>query len=280
MSGNDIRAEVIEDDETQVGTGTEVVARERRSEVIRALPREEVVASFREYQSLCSDLLDKSDWQGIPGGDHSFVKKSGWRKIATAFDLDVQIVRSSVDRAVDGSPLRAQVIARAIAPSGRYMDGDGYCAADESRFRSAGGRQKLENDLRATATTRAKNRAIADLVGMGDVSAEEEVSGGGYAEPILEGEIVTNTSTPPPEQSTVVTEKQLKLLRGRWISKNITTADGKTDWAPLQQLVRSIAGVDRSEDIPRDRVDDLQEAIAAYGGSTTSEVKGVDDVHF
>ena len=277
MSGNDIRAEVIEDDETQAGTSTEVVTRERRSEVIRSLPREDVVASFREYQSLCSDLLDKSDWQGIPGGNNSFVKKSGWRKIATAFDLDVQIIKSSVDRAPDGTPLRAEVIARAIAPSGRYMDGDGYCAADEKRFREAKGRQKLENDLRATATTRAKNRAIADLVGMGDVSAEE-VSAGGYAEPILEGEIVTNT--PSPEHNNVVTEKQLRLLRARWIRKNITTADGKTDWAPLQQLVKSIAGVGRSEDIPRDKMDDLLEAIAVYGGSTTSEVKGVGDVPF
>jgi hypothetical protein len=28
---------------------------------------------------------------------------------------------------------------------------------------------EVENDLRATATTRAKNRAISDLVGMGSV---------------------------------------------------------------------------------------------------------------
>jgi len=276
MSNDEIKAEVIEESATQGTVSKELAVRERRSEVIRALPREEVVASFGEYQKLCSELLDKSDWQGVPSKSNSFVKKSGWRKIATAFDLDVQIVKSSVDRAPDGSPLRAEVIARAIAPSGRYMDGDGYCAADEARFRSAGGRQKLENDLRATATTRAKNRAIADLVGMGDVSAEE-VNVGGGSEPVVEAQVVEPATTENPN---VVTEKQLKLVRRKWIERDIKTADGKTDWVPLQQLVKSIAGVDRSEDIPRGSVDDLLAAIAAYGGSVIAEVKGGDDVPF
>jgi hypothetical protein len=68
--------------------------------------------------------------------------------------------------------VRAEVWIRAVA-NGQFGDGDGYCSADEARFKSRCGRQKLENDLRSTATTRAKNRATADLVGMGEVSAEE-----------------------------------------------------------------------------------------------------------
>jgi hypothetical protein len=66
-----------------------------------------------------------------------------------------------------------------VAPNGQFGDGDGYCLADEVRFKSRRGRQKVENDLRSTATTRAKNRATADLVGMGEVSAEEIAPGGG-----------------------------------------------------------------------------------------------------
>jgi hypothetical protein len=60
-----------------------------------------------------------------------------------------------------------------VAPNGQFGDGDGYCSADEVHFKSWRGRQKLENDLRSTATTRAKNRATAYLVGMGEVSADE-----------------------------------------------------------------------------------------------------------
>ena len=62
------------------------------------------------------------------------------------------------------------------------MDGDGYCSVEEDRFSGPrGNRSKLENDLRATATTRAMNRAISGLVGMGEVSAEEVDAGGASA---------------------------------------------------------------------------------------------------
>lgn len=158
-------------------TSTAVVRRERRSEVIRPLATDQLVESFAAYQALLPQLLDDGDYQAADG--KPFVKKSGWRKIATAFDLDVQLIRSVVDRDEHGQAQRAEVWARAIAPSGRSMDGDGYCSVDESRFGSTKGRAKLENDLRATATTRAKNRAISDLVGMGAVSAEEVESPGG-----------------------------------------------------------------------------------------------------
>lgn len=151
---------------------TAVVRRERRSEVMRPLDAGELVDSFHAYQELLPRLLEASDYQQASG--RRFVKKSGWRKIATAFDLDVILVADEVERDENGRAIRAKVIARAIAPSGRTMDGDGYCSISESRFSSSrADLSKLENDLRTTATTRAKNRAIADLVGMGDVSAEE-----------------------------------------------------------------------------------------------------------
>ena len=128
--------------------------------------------AMKQYQATVAAVLSPSDWQDA-GSDGKFVKKSGWRKIAKAFGLSVEIVRSEVERDEDGNPERASVVARAIAPNGQTSDGDGYCSVDEKRFGSNKGKQKLENDLRATATTRAKNRAISDLVGMGEVSAEE-----------------------------------------------------------------------------------------------------------
>jgi hypothetical protein len=137
---------------------------------------------MRAYQKLLKELLEPKDWQthdkqGRPL-DKPFLKKSGWRKIARAFNLSFERVDSRVERDEDGSPMRAEVWMRAVAPNGQYGDGDGYCSADEIRFKSWKGRQKVENDLRSTATTRAKNRATADLVGMGEVSAEEIAPGG------------------------------------------------------------------------------------------------------
>jgi len=133
----------------------------------------EVSEAMRAYQEVVRATLDASDWQGKPGTSGAFVKKSGWRKIAKAFGLSVTRVDDGVERDAEGNPLRAWAIYRAAHSNGQTQDGDGYCSVDESRFAQVKGRQKLENDLRATATTRSKNRAISDLVGMGEVSAEE-----------------------------------------------------------------------------------------------------------
>lgn len=157
-------------------TATEVVGRElthARHEVLMPLDVREQVGAMEAYQRGLQSILDPSDWQDAGRGE-KFVKKSGWRKIAAWFSLSIELVRDCVDRAEDGSAQRAQVWARAIAPNGRYADGDGYCDVSESRF--ARNKAKLENDLRGTATTRAINRAISNLVGMGAVSHEEMVA--------------------------------------------------------------------------------------------------------
>jgi hypothetical protein len=160
--------------------GNAVAIRPPGRDVLMPMDVDQVVEGMEAYQELLPRLLDESDYQAADG--KKFVKKSGWRKIARAFNLSVTLIASRVERGPDGMPLRAEVTARAIAPNGQVQDADGYCSADEKRFQSAKGKQKLENDLRATATTRAKNRAISDLVGMGEVSAEEVQAGGGANE--------------------------------------------------------------------------------------------------
>jgi hypothetical protein len=60
------------------------------------------------------------------------------------------------------------VIYRATAPDGRASEMDGSCMASEKR-----GAMCTVHNVRAHAHTRAKNRAISDLVGFGEVSADE-----------------------------------------------------------------------------------------------------------
>lgn len=163
-----VDAEVVADEEPS----TALVIAPRRSEVLRPLDVADQKAAMDLYQSGLQQILDQNDWQDA-GGGKKFVKKSGWRKIAAWFDLSIQLVRDEVARDENGQIIRAQVWARAVAASGRFADADGYCDIAESRFADSRGRQKLENDLRGTATTRAINRAISNLVGMGAVSAEE-----------------------------------------------------------------------------------------------------------
>jgi hypothetical protein len=145
-----------------------------RDEVLMPVDPRSAKAAMDAYQATTAAILENSDWQGSPGAKGSFVKKSGWRKIAKAYKLSTRIVSRTCEHDDQGNPTRAEAVVRAEhLPSGQFSEGDGYCSVEEARFGRDGGRAKLENDLRATATTRAKNRAIADLVGMGAVSAEE-----------------------------------------------------------------------------------------------------------
>jgi hypothetical protein len=158
-------------DETYSGQHSDVALRD---EVLMPVDPRQAKAAMDAYQATTAAILEASDWQGRPGANGSFVKKSGWRKIAKAYKLSTQIISHSCTHDADGMPVRAEAVARAIhVPSGQFAEADGYCSIDEARFSRDGGRAKVENDLRATATTRAKNRAISDLVGMGAVSAEE-----------------------------------------------------------------------------------------------------------
>jgi hypothetical protein len=126
------------------------------------------------YQEICSAVLTPDDWIGKPGQGGSFVKRSGWSKLANFYGCSVELVgETKLERNPDGDLIRAGARARATARDGRYAEGGGACGVGEDRFRTARGRQKVEHDLPSTAETRAVNRAISNLVGFGAVSAEE-----------------------------------------------------------------------------------------------------------
>jgi hypothetical protein len=138
------------------------------------------------YQETTRAWLNTDDWIGEPGGKDSFVKRSGWDKIATAYNLSTEVISESIERDETGKAIRAHAVVRAITPSGRYRDGTGGCGINEPRFRQMTGQQKVEHDLPGTAETRASNRAISKLVGFGQVSAEEvdaDVRAGASAAP-------------------------------------------------------------------------------------------------
>jgi len=129
---------------------------------------------FQAFQQAKLGLLDEDDVQKVYDG--VFIKKSGWRKIAVFFGLSLQKLDER-EFEVDGERIYA-VTYRAIAPGGQFHDATGYCSWSEAgpakrAAKSKEQKAKLEHDVRATAETRAKNRAIADLVGGGEVSAEE-----------------------------------------------------------------------------------------------------------
>lgn len=124
---------------------------------------ENIVSTYLEYNLLKDRLLIDSDFQLIRW--KKCIKKAGFRKLATAFWISTEITRESrvnLDRY-----FIYEITCRATAPSGRYSEACASCASNERDF------THLENDVRATAQTRATNRAISDLIGTGEISAEE-----------------------------------------------------------------------------------------------------------
>lgn len=137
-----------------------------------------------------------------------FRKKGYWRAVAVAFNLDVELVeerREEDGEFLDGRPNFGYLVTyRAKAPNGRAGLGDGACFAVEKagKFKCPhperpGARRTLHwppescpdfehdyqwlrrpagasvHNIRAHAHTRAFNRAVSNLVGFGEVSAEE-----------------------------------------------------------------------------------------------------------
>jgi hypothetical protein len=131
----------------------------------------DIVDSWKEFENLKSRILTEADYQSEEG--RRYVKKSGWRKIAGAFGINIQNINSEKIELGEGH-FAIKWVVRAVAPGGRYSDGVGSCDNKEKRFLKRGFKY---HDVEGTAYTRAVNRAVSDLVGGGEVSAEEVSAG-------------------------------------------------------------------------------------------------------
>ena len=166
--------------------------------------------AITQYQDGLKSLLDPDDVQSFVdrrGGKHAFVKRSGWRKIALWCDLSIENRSIDLDRDPGGKPLRARVVARATAPSGRFAEGEGGCDLTEHAV------SKPEHDLLAIAATRAVNRAVSNLVGLGAVSAEEMDGGAPMA-------AATDTTDPAhpfgPDAALELRSQALAAVEAMW----------------------------------------------------------------
>lgn len=146
--------------------GQEIAVVEQPTFIKAAGTIAEMKAAFREYQQLKTELADDNDFTTI--GQKRHPNKSYVRKMQRFFNLSCELIRDEPIRQGDDIVAWA-VTARAIhLPTGAYQEADGSCSLDEKR-----GNQQTIHNIRSHAVTRAKNRAILDLVGFGDVSAEE-----------------------------------------------------------------------------------------------------------
>jgi len=152
--------------------------------VMPVISPEEAKKSWDAYENMKAVIKTPSDFMVIEG--KAFLKKSYWRKMATFFNLDVEIVEE--DNEVIGKTFAYHFTVKATAPNGRSAIGTGSCDAYEGAVLKEGTYYKYNkingwqlaaartiHVIRTTAETRATNRAISNLIGGGEVSAEEMI---------------------------------------------------------------------------------------------------------
>jgi len=157
MLNTDTNTDVVKNTLVPLQTTTDIVR--------PAVSAPQAIAAWREFQDLQKAILEPSDFQKIQGKD--FKKKSAWRKFAAFFNLNDKIVEETQTPHTDGLGWTWKVKVICTAPNGRSTEGVGMCSTSERNF------AHVEHDTYSTAHTRAKNRAISDMVAAGEVSAEE-----------------------------------------------------------------------------------------------------------
>lgn len=128
-------------------------------------------AAYKAYVDLCNRILDDKDYATIAG--RKARKRSGWAKLRRFYGISAQIIKEErVPPLSEWEPGQAFMYRFTIeAWLGRRIEhGDGACESEELAGSNIA---PTEHNVRAKALTRAKNRATSDLIGGGEVSAEE-----------------------------------------------------------------------------------------------------------
>ena len=185
-------AERVEVPGTVTSPGEELEVLGTPGAVVPVITEKEAIEHFQRFQRIKKAVLTEKDYMYI-GKDgkpcefenrvSEYIKKSGWRKIALLFNLTIEqedLTRfKGVDNDGDWHGIGIKV--RAIAPNGRFVEAAGTCTTRNPFFCKRWDADKKESrwidtdesNLIKTAQTVAINRAISDLVGSGELSAEE-----------------------------------------------------------------------------------------------------------
>jgi hypothetical protein len=198
---------------------------------------EEARNLWDEYRRLCEALLEEEDYVEIQG--RRIKKKSAWRKLAKAFNISDRLVSQEVHRDEYGRPIWAAmtVVAFRRLEDGEVREAVGYheahvmercCPAawggpcyrgrrDPKHVCCPEGCEGFSHwahpgDVPALAHTRAKSRAIADLIGTGELAAEEEPE----AEAVLirqEQQAMSRQAAPRPRPQPAATAARSQAQR-------------------------------------------------------------------
>lgn len=194
---------------------------------------DQAVEAFNQYQMLKTKLRGEGDFVQFTDrqGNVKEAPTKSWRsKLTRFFGISIEVINESIETLPDGSFI-VKATARAIAPNGLYMEGDGACwSKTKNEFDYKGNPVDIYHNTRSHAITRAKNRAVLELIGFGEVSAEE-----------IEGE--ERESLPQPNNTKAINaapktinQKQIRLIYYQGSKKGLQKEE-------LEKLVQEWTGV-------------------------------------
>ena len=141
---------------------------------------QESVRIFKEFEKAKKEILSGKDilWIGsdgrpaIEGEGSPHIKRSGWRKLARFFGLSWDIeITEKLPMEHDGYMYKVRV--KIWHPAGASVVSEGVATSQDAFFTKSGRQEAKEENIIMKAQTVAINRGIDDILGGGEVSAEE-----------------------------------------------------------------------------------------------------------
>ena len=138
------------------------------------------VEIFREFERAKKEILSLKDvlWIGddgrpcIEGQGSPHIKRSGWRKLARFFGLSWDLLTiEKLPMHSGGYMYKARV--KVWHPAGASVVAEGIATSRDNFFTKGGRREAEEENIIMKSETVAVNRGIDDILGGGEVSAEE-----------------------------------------------------------------------------------------------------------
>lgn len=226
--------------ETLIATGDQVIARP----IVTPAMAAQVVREWEELKKaigLESDIRREKRWTKNGEVEIAYYKKSYWRKAATFLGLSIDAAEGSEKFEVVGGVKLASVVYTCTGPNGRHVPGDGHCGSDEPG--KAG--WTLAN-LKATAHSRAYNRAVSNYIGGGEVSADE-----------MDGEETAEVEK-AVDQAPKAAEVMAQLRAG------LAAAKSKADCAELWKGLVALKWL--PEDVSKKLKDEISQRASEFGG--------------
>ena len=158
--------------DTEISQPIELIPAPRQTDALIVRPAmtpDDSLIAWNEFQELKSRVKSPQDVIRIQGKE--YLTKSFWRKMGTFFNLTDDIVTREIELDNNDRTRSAYYEVKVTHPNGRSVVGIGFCSANERNFAHP------DHDIRATANTRAKNRAISDMIAGGEATAEEMANG-------------------------------------------------------------------------------------------------------